>query len=173
MTKKEYMRKLKQLLPNAEQKDILLDYEEHFLTGMAEGKSEEQIAKELGSPEEVASEYTKIPKPRSSSNIIFGIIGILLFDLFIGISIIASIFSAWISLWAGVISILVSAVALIIGGAFITMLQPLPWFVALFAGISLLGLAALLGIGMVYVTKWLFKGLMWFVNLHVKIFTNR
>ena len=173
MTKKEYMRKLKRLLPGKEQKDILLDYEEHFLTGLSEGKTEEEIASELGSPEEVAKEYGSFPQKPSTGNIIFGIIGIILFDIFIAISVLASLFSIWISLWAVVLSLLVGSVGLIIFSVFATIIQPIPWYIILFSGISLLGLSVLSGIGMIYVSIGFYKVLRWFVNLHKKIFTNR
>ena len=44
-------------LPQEEQNDILFDYEEHFRIGLAQGKTEEDIADSLGNPEAIASQY--------------------------------------------------------------------------------------------------------------------
>ncbi len=44
-------------LPNDEIEDILSDYKEHFHIGLSKGKSEEEISKELGKPEDIAKNY--------------------------------------------------------------------------------------------------------------------
>ncbi len=173
MTKKEFMTKLKRLLPEKDRKDILLDYEEHFLTGLNEGKSEEQIADELGDPVDVAKEYGYVQGKAPVGNMIFAAIGIILFDLFIGISLLSSLISIWFGLWAVVLALLVSGIAAIIGSMLTILIHPIPWYLLLFSGISLLGLTVLSGIGMIYVTKWFYKAIKWFVELHIKIFTNK
>ncbi len=53
MTRKEFLTQLKKSLggvPETEKREILADYEEHFTSGLAEGKSEEEIARLLGNP---------------------------------------------------------------------------------------------------------------------------
>jgi len=60
MNRKDYINKLMnnlQGLPMEEVQDILSDYEEHFEIGLSKGKSEEEIASELGDPREVAEGY--------------------------------------------------------------------------------------------------------------------
>lgn len=47
-----YLRELPEVIIN----DIIYDYEEHFINGFEEGKTEEEISEELGSPEEIANE---------------------------------------------------------------------------------------------------------------------
>jgi len=57
MTRNEYLNRLKSYLnylPESEVREILLDYEEHFIIGKEKGKSEDEISKELGDPKEVA-----------------------------------------------------------------------------------------------------------------------
>ena len=59
MTKREYMNELRDTLSEinfAEASELLEDYENHFQAGIAEGKSEEDIIKELGTVEELAEE---------------------------------------------------------------------------------------------------------------------
>jgi len=67
MTKNEFLGRLSAALgdlPQQERNDILNDYAEHFDIGMANGKSEEEIAARLGSPEELAATFRENPGAR-------------------------------------------------------------------------------------------------------------
>lgn len=60
MRKDEFMREMERDLDKvseAERKEILYDYEEHFRIGKENGKTEEAICMELGNPKEIASSY--------------------------------------------------------------------------------------------------------------------
>lgn len=60
MTKNEYIKRLKEKLihlPLDQVDDILYDYEEHFQIGIENGKTEDEIAIELGKPEMIAAQY--------------------------------------------------------------------------------------------------------------------
>ncbi|QAA33617.1 DUF1700 domain-containing protein [Clostridium manihotivorum] len=60
MDKKDFMRAMEKALnkvPEAERNDILYDYEEHFIIGKENGKTEEEICLELGKPNEIAESY--------------------------------------------------------------------------------------------------------------------
>lgn len=60
MNKEEFMREMgKELdkISETERADILYDYEEHFMIGKENGKTEEEICLELGSPKEIANNY--------------------------------------------------------------------------------------------------------------------
>lgn len=73
MNKKDYLDLLRYYLrdlPDVVVEDIVYDYEEHFNIGLAKGKTEEEITKELGYPDDVAKEYLKgdfNKRPESSS----------------------------------------------------------------------------------------------------------
>src|SRR5690606_38050979 len=59
MNREQYLQVLEhelRKLDAAERDDILLDFQEHFDAGLDQGKSEEDIAKALGSPKQVAKE---------------------------------------------------------------------------------------------------------------------
>lgn len=59
----EYLQALGQALhklSQAERDDILSDLREHFEIGLSQGKTEQQIAKELGEPEAIAKLYTAV-----------------------------------------------------------------------------------------------------------------
>ena len=63
MNKTEYMNRMRDLMENVDQdivEEIMQDYEEHFSMGMKEGRTEEEIAAELGDPEEMAKELKDI-----------------------------------------------------------------------------------------------------------------
>jgi uncharacterized membrane protein len=172
VNKKEYLRKLKRLLPESERKDIIGDYEDHFATGLNEGKSEEMIADELGDPYEVVKAFGFERPKLSPKNIVFAAFGLIFFDLIIGIAIVSSIFAIWISLWSVVLGLLVSGVGLIVSMFFTFASVQIPWYLCLTGGISLLGLTGLFGIGMIYVTKYFFIAMKWFFQLHVRVFQS-
>jgi len=138
---------------------------------MVDGKTEEEIASELGLPQDVAKEFGYEKPKMSPVNSVFAAIGLLFFDLLIGIAFVASLFSIWISLWAVVLSLVVTGVALLIA-MFFSIISPIPWIAFLTGGVAVLGLAGLFTIGMIYVTKYYFKAMAWYVTLHGRVFQS-
>ncbi|MDA3845064.1 MAG: DUF1700 domain-containing protein [Vallitaleaceae bacterium] len=66
MNREQYLKSLDQLLsslPYNERRDIMFDYEEHFIEGIKEGLSEEDISRSLSTPESIASKYVTTPTP--------------------------------------------------------------------------------------------------------------
>lgn len=62
LTKQEYLKELRKNLKGFSQDeidDILYDYEEHFSIGLSSGKTEEEIAEDLGAPKDIADQYKK------------------------------------------------------------------------------------------------------------------
>ncbi len=71
MTKQDYLNVLALalgVLPAAEVKEIVADYEEHFAHGLRSGKSEDQIIQSLGNPKFVAAQYLTENLSRVNSN---------------------------------------------------------------------------------------------------------
>jgi uncharacterized membrane protein len=181
MTKQVFMQKLGDAIARLkpeERKEILADFEEHFANGIAGGKTEEEVARDLGDPESLAAQYTEgLPEPKppvKASGVAAGAlasIALLLFDAIIAIPVIATLFSIWISLWAVALAFFCSAFACIV--APFTALLQFPSVLAgagmCMIGISLLALSALAGIGMAYATKWSYKGLAGYVKAHIRI----
>lgn len=61
MNKEQFLTQLEgalKRLPSSEREDIIQDFREHFEVGVSEGKSEEEIAKGLGTPQQIAKEIT-------------------------------------------------------------------------------------------------------------------
>ena len=167
MNKEQYLSKLKKMLPEYESQDIINDFEEHFRTGMENGKTEEEIIESLGNPVEIAKEYgyteDRISKMSVGSRVV-ALIGLIFFDLLVGISILGALFSVWVSLWSTVLALVVAGIAALVYMFF----TPL-WYLALCGGMASLALAVLLGIGMVYVSKYAFKALVWYGKLHIRV----
>lgn len=62
MTKSEFLSRLQRAISQLsaqEQMDIINDYEEHFRIGLEEGKTEGEIAEQLGSPEELGNSFVE------------------------------------------------------------------------------------------------------------------
>ena len=171
MNKEQYLSKLKTMLPEYESQEILNDFEEHFKAGLEEGKTEQEIISTLGNPMDIAKEYgyeqTKTGILPVGTRVM-ALVGLIFFDLLIGIAVIASLFAVWISLWSVVFSLVVAGIALLVG----IFIGPGPWYLMLTGGIASLALSVLFGIGMIYVSKYAFKGLVWYGKLHVKAATG-
>jgi uncharacterized membrane protein len=176
MTKQEFMRRLDDALARLkpeERKDILADFEEHFTGGISTGKTEEEVARELGDPVALAAQYTEgLPEPKTpikASGVAAGAlasIALLLFDAMIALPIIAAFFAVWISLWAVALSLFASALACMVA-PFVFMAYVPNALVGV--GSFMLALSVLAGIGMFYVSKWSYRGLAGYVKAHVRI----
>lgn len=152
MTKNKYLEELRKELKlnNVEDIDeIVAEYEEHFDFKIEEGLSEEEIAKKLSSPKEIAKEYiskevdiNKFEKGVKTTGVVFMTIPLGLI---------------YILMWASVLVLgafaLVSAVT---GFCLITtiniagLIPYIPYFPSLIIGIACFGLATLSAIGTIY-----------------------
>ena len=157
MNKAEYMLRLERAiirLPRTVRDEILYDYEEHFRLGMEAGKSEEEISRELGTPEEIAQPYVEnlpppqdqtytaynpnIPKaePSSTQKILMAILVIFINLVFIS-GIAGTVFGIWVAFAAICFAFFVAGIALVIA-AFI---QPvIPTIAMIFFGLAMLAI---------------------------------
>ena len=179
MNKHQFMNQLRQALSPLDGPavaEILADFEEHFASGCSRGKSEETIAAELGDPLEIGRQYAEAaaavppvpaqvpvpppaapPSPRVREGALLGVIAL---NLFIGIPLWLTLFATLAGFWAGAGSIGAAAVVLFVLAVFQAGVISL--ILVLFA-IALTALTILAVILMVFLTKWLFKGLIaWF-----------
>ncbi|NLO35928.1 MAG: DUF1700 domain-containing protein [Clostridiaceae bacterium] len=175
MNKHQFMNQLRQALSPLDGPaiaEILADFEEHFAAGFSRGKSEESIAAELGDPLEIGRQYAEaasaIPPapvppaaapaaPRINEG---ALLGVILLNLFIGIPLWLGLFAALAGFWAGAGSIGAAAVVLFVLAVFQAGVISL--ILVLFA-IALSALTILSVIFLVYLTKWMIKGVVaWF-----------
>lgn len=164
MTKEQFMSTLDKhstKLPEEEREEVLRDFEEHFAIGYEEGKTDEEIIKGLGSPQQIAKELVathhldQMESKSSAGNIIravWAVIGLSFFNLVIVlgpfIGIVGIMFGGWVTSVAFVVSPLLYTVNFLFQSSkFISF--------DLFFSITLCGIGILIGILMFYVTKWM------------------
>jgi uncharacterized membrane protein len=92
LTEQEFIRilrsRLEGTLPEEELNDIIFDYAEHFRIGKADGRTEEELCRSLGSPEDIAREIRathlvkKAEDDRSCKNLLHAVLATLGLGLF-------------------------------------------------------------------------------------------
>lgn len=113
-------------MSDEERKELIVDYETHFSDGLKNGKTEEQIAHELGDPFELVKEILddqftiedplinirNTKKPVSITRNIFVFIGLFFINIVI-IPLFIGLWSGWLGLCAGSFGALLSPLLLI------------------------------------------------------------
>ncbi|MEK4924412.1 DUF1700 domain-containing protein [Cytobacillus sp. FSL R5-0569] len=177
MNKREFLITLEAELKDIDKQErieLLQDYEAHFEFGLEEGKKEEEIAKDLGSPRGIAKEVKAsyhIEQAKGDGGIqnilqaTLAVIGLGLFNLIIVLgpflALVSIIFSGWIVSFAGIISPLLVLIDIFITSSF--------ELVNLFAAILFCGLGLLLLVAMMYVTKFMKKIFIRYLSYNVSI----
>lgn len=101
MSKKNFLLCLKKQLrklPKNEKEEIIQDYEEYFMIGEGEGKTESQIVAALGSPKQIAKELNavyaikKVEVKKSIRNILSALLSIMGLSVMNYVIIIVSLF---------------------------------------------------------------------------------
>ncbi|MDD3225697.1 MAG: DUF1700 domain-containing protein [Clostridium sp.] len=190
MDKNQFLNMLKYHLRDfnkADMDDILYDYEEHFRVGKENGKSEYEISKELGNPEDIANQYreasgmgkidTADTHERSIAASIFIFIALLMFNLIFILGIYLGIAGVLIGMCAVGIALTFSGVAIvfcIIFGQFFSSYVSLPdnvftMIASFFGGIGTIALGLLLCIGMFYVVKFFAKSTVKYVKWNFNV----
>lgn len=188
MTKREFLNALNYYLSGfkkEERDEILYDYEEHFRIGMENGKTEEELIKELGNPKDIANQYRnstegevndiKGNSSRSIGGSILILIALALFNLIFIIGPYLGIVGALIGMCVGAIVVAISGVAV----AFCTILRPMfpanvnipkgiPDISVIFVGIGTTALGILFCIGMFYLIKFFIKLTVKYVKWNIK-----
>lgn len=186
MTKTEFLKLLYENLEGFtedEKREILYDYKEHFSLGKENGKSEEEIIKELGNPYVIARQYhsnkstnsnykspNKKERPSRKNNTL-----ILVLIIFIGIMaspILLGLLGGLIGLIGGAIGITVGGLGALIGSIFGTAsfsflgisTHAIPMSALIFISIGTIALGFLSLIGICYLVKFIFKSIVKLIN---------
>jgi uncharacterized membrane protein len=180
-------KKLKKL-EQTERKDILADYTEHFISGLEEGRTEEEIAGTLGNPillakAQIAENLTnKAESERNLSNItqaVLATVSLSLFNIIFFIGPFFGLLGGLIGLWAGAVSLVLSGVATLGGLLFSSfvreqaMISGLNIWFFIFAGIGVTCLGVLASIGMWFLSKWFSTITLKYVKLNISIVKKR
>lgn len=130
MSKKEYLNLLNKYLKNIseeDKQDILAEYETHFISGVEDGQTEEDIAKELGHPRDIAKEINAtlaIDRAESHHKVgnvwqaIISVMGLGLLNFFVILIPFVIIISVLFSFMATTLSLLVTPAMLIVKGVY-------------------------------------------------------
>jgi uncharacterized membrane protein len=178
MNKKEFLSDLERhlrKLPKDEKEDILQDYAEYFSIGLAEGKTESQIVKSLGSPKQLSKELladyhiVKMEATSSTRNMfraVWAVIGLGFVNLVIVLgpflALLTLLGAGWICGITGILSpLLVFVSAIANPGTF-------EWF-DIFFSIALCGIGLFISIGMYYATSGVKNGFLRYLKYNVSI----
>jgi uncharacterized membrane protein len=193
MRREQFISELKRALggmSEAEKREILYDYAEHFRMGTADGKTEEEISRALGNPRLLGKSYridSLLEEPREGGAVkagsvvraVFASASLGFFNLIFVLGPFIGLVGVMIGLWAGAVSLPLSGVALFVGSiaapffrGFVDLggLHPL---VVFFGGIGVAGLGLLAVIGMWKLSILFTRMTAAYVRFNARIVTRR
>ena len=186
MNKQEYMAELNRMLgrlPREEREDILADYRDHFAAGLEAGKTEEEIARDLGNPETLARNFTadyavkEAEENRSAGNILKAVVAIISLGFFN----LVFVLGPFLGLLGVLFGLVVAGFAIAASGIILflaVVLSPvIPWAVevtvhplgAALAGVGLTSLGLLILIGVFYLAKIFYNLTLQYLKLNLRI----
>jgi uncharacterized membrane protein len=193
MNREQFLSQLRKALGRASETDkreILGDYEEHFRVGIAEGRSEEEIAKALGNPTAIGRAFqieTLADNTRAGWKVadvfraVFASISLGFFNIIVVLGPFLGLVGVLIGMWTVVAALGLSGIGSIAGavaGPFLqgvlgTSLTVGNVLFLLFAGIGAAALGVLAAIGMAWVTRWFFLITARYVTFNARIISGR
>ncbi|MFS0674818.1 HAAS signaling domain-containing protein [Ornithinibacillus sp. 179-J 7C1 HS] len=162
-------------LPSSEREDILQDFREHFEIGISEGKTEEEIAKGLGTPQQIAKELVatfrleQVQETATTGNVlraVWAVIGLGFFNLVIVLGPFIALAGIVFSGWAVGVSCLLNPILYLIN---VAIYPEIFEFYQFFLTIAFSGVGIFVIIGMYYVTKWFMKGFVRYLQFNVRM----
>ncbi len=167
MNKQQFLSELADALvrlPDDERADIVRDYEEYFIAGQENGKSEEEIAVALGSPKKIARELLAdyhvdvAAREWSFANVWKAVRSVSMLAIVNSVLILGAYFAGLLLLlggWISGLALTTLPVVLLVLYA----IQPIwPFPFVLFVSISVSGMGLLINVLMWAVSKWFKQG---------------
>jgi len=183
MTRKEFIRLLDERLtelPDKMRLDILADYTQYFLSGMENGKSEEEIATSLGEPAEVAEQWlrnyrlaqveSKVADGGNPRTVLVTI-ALLFVNLTFVLGPVMGAAGLLLGLLGAALGLIVAPFGLLGRADLIIHLKD-PAF-AWFASLASVGLGVLLAIGLYYVSRWFYRLLVLYVQYNLRLIRGK
>ena len=179
MTRADFMGRLRRGLaglPPAAQEEILADYDTHFVDGLAEGRSEAEVAAALGDPGRLARElrleaglkrWEAERNPSSAAAAVMALVGLGAVDILILLPLLTGVVSAIAGLYVAAIAVFISGGGILVAGPFFD--PPGGPLFAVLLGLGLMGASVVGAALLTIVTIWLVNGLVWFGRLHYRL----
>lgn len=167
------------VLPVSEKKDILQDYDDHFKIGEIDGKTEQDVVLELGSPLAIAQnrlgdrqlvdDQTRAPLYHRKSNpfrAVFLVIVLVFFNLIIVVGPAIGLFAVWISGWVVSISFTLAPAFWIFSFINQSVIDVAAEF---FVVLTMTSIGVLIGLAMIPISKFSYKIVKGYLKWNVRL----
>ena len=130
MNREAFMAKLREGLrglPQAALDEYVADYEAHFVEGVADGRTEEEVAQALGDPTRLARElraeaglrrWEQERTPNAAAGAVFAVLGLVTLDILILLPVLLAVGGTLFGLFMGSIGVFIGGGAVFIAGLF-------------------------------------------------------
>lgn len=193
MTREQYITELKRGLGRmgeADRREILADYEEHFRMAAADGRTEEQTAQALGNPRVTGRSYridAMLEESRGGGaagaravvRAVFASLGLTLVNAIFVLGPFVALAGAMIGLWAAAVSLPIAGIAAAVGPVAVLVapqavsLGGLSPLFLVFAGIGVAALGVLAVIGMWQLSRLFIRMVAAYVRFNARMVTRR
>ena len=179
MTKREYLNTLYyhlKYIPEQEKQDIVAEYDNHFIEGMRDGKTEEEIIATLGDPKAIAKELvadstvSQVEETKSARNMlaaVLSVIGLSFLNLVIVLGPLLTVLGILLGIAIASIVMIGTPLILLWVHFFYDSIQLLTpdWY----ASFGYLGMGLMLYVLCFYLTKWTFILLVKYLKFNIKL----
>lgn len=184
MTRREFIDELGRLLgelPDKERLDIIADHTALFLRGVEQGKSEQEIAAELGSPQEVARRILagyRIQQAQADASIgnisraILATVSLGVVNLVFVLGPFLALLGLLASFYAVAFSLLVAPLGILFIPSPLAETSDQRLFF-LFASMVSLGLGGMLSIALIQFTIWLYRQFLRYLQFNVRLIRGK
>jgi len=179
MTRAEFMSRLKKGLvgmPTSAAAEVLNDYEAHFDDGLAEGRSEAEVAAALGNPDRLARElkaeagirrWHQEQNPSSATAAILAVLGLGAIDILFLLPLLMSVIGVILGGYAAALGLFAGGLGVMLAGPFAS--PPGGAIAALLAGLGLMAASVTVAAILTVLSIWLVNGVVWFARLHYRL----
>jgi uncharacterized membrane protein len=163
-------------LPPQAINDIVADYEAHFAEGMANGRTEAEVAEALGDPSRLAGElraeaglrqWEAQKNPSGAVGAVFALIGLGALDLLIVLPVLMGVIGALLGLAVAVIAVFIAGGVAFAAGPFVD--PPGGTAAAVFMGLGLISGSLSGGAVLTLISIGLVNLLVWYTRLHYRL----
>jgi uncharacterized membrane protein len=183
MTRQGFLARLREGLrglPPGAVDDIVADYEAHFVEGVADGRSEAEVAQALGDPGRLARElrvevgikrWEEERNPSAAAGAIFAVLGLATFDILVLLPILLGLGGALFGLVVASVAVFFAGVWVFVGG----LTGALPnaggpaGLQGVFGGVGMMSGAVAVGALLILLVIVLINGLVRYGRLHYRL----